>query len=178
MFHQVSFLCISCLAVLSQSQEEASLSRSNDPTGRCVYTFTVSSPPESSCPGGSSKSEMDDVLSRLGLLEALVSRMKAGGEGGSGSGGLRSSEENLQEAYGQVTRERNQLQLDQERLSTQVQKLQSRLAELSQEAERLRQRPCEHTHTSGGTLLENRPFRGMCTHRFSNNYHWLFRQWV
>lgn len=164
MFLQVSFLCLSCLTVLSQSQDQASFSRSNDPTGRCVYTFTVSSPQESSCPGGSSKSEMDDVLSRLGLLEALVSRMKAGKEGAS------SSEENLQEAYAQVTRERNQLQLDREHLSTQVQKLQSMLAELSREAERLRQRPCEDTHTSGGTLLENRPLRGPRYHFGNTSY--------
>lgn len=104
---------------------------------------------------------MDEVLTRLTLLEALVSRLTARGEQGTASGGLRRSEENLQEAYAQVTRERNQLQLDQERLNAQVWKLQGTVAELNRETERLRQRPCEQTHTSGGTLHENRPVGGM-----------------
>ncbi|MEQ2207988.1 hypothetical protein XENOCAPTIV_022497 [Xenoophorus captivus] len=161
MLLQMSFLCLSCLAVFSHSQHQASLSRSNDPTGRCVYTFEVISPQETSCTGNSTKSEMDEVLTRLTLLEAMVSQLIAGGGSGTGTGGLRYNDEYLQEAYAQVTRERNQLQLEQERLKTQVQKLQSTLAELSLEAERLRQRPCEQTNTSGGTLHENRPLRGM-----------------
>uniref|UniRef100_A0A3B3TN27 Myocilin n=1 Tax=Poecilia latipinna TaxID=48699 RepID=A0A3B3TN27_9TELE len=140
---------------------QASLSRSNDPNGRCVYSFTVVSPQESSCPGGNAKSEMDEVLTRLTLLEALVSRLTAREERGTTSGGVRHSEENLHEAYAQVTRERNQLQQDQKRLNAQVQKLQGTVAELNREAERLRQRPCEQTHTSGGTRHENRPLRGM-----------------
>ncbi|KAM4728094.1 myocilin-like isoform 2-T2 [Anableps anableps] len=158
----VSFLCLSCLAVFSQSQDQASLSRSNDPNGRCVYTFTVVNPQESSCPQGSTKSPTDEVLTRLTLLEALVSRLIGGEKGGTGSGGLRHNEENLQEAYAQVTRERNQLQLDQERLNTQVQKLQSTVAELRQEAERLQQRPCEQTHTSDPRYhLENISYQEM-----------------
>uniref|UniRef100_A0A3B4TUJ9 Myocilin n=1 Tax=Seriola dumerili TaxID=41447 RepID=A0A3B4TUJ9_SERDU len=167
MWLQVSLLCLSCLILSRQSQAEdrASLHRSNDPTGRCHYTFTVASPQESSCPGSGVKPEMDGVLSRLTLLEALVSRLIAGVDGGTGGTAIESNgEEGLQEAYAQVTGERNQLQQDKERLSRQIQELQRRLGELSQEAESLRQQPCKQTHTSGGAQRESRPASGMyCT---------------
>ncbi|XP_076602093.1 myocilin-like [Chaetodon auriga] len=159
MWLQVFFLCLSCLTLSNQSQEQdqASFHRSNDHAGRCHYTFTVASPKESSCPGSSMKPEMDEVLSRLTLLEALVSRFIAGVDGGVGTGAGANGEEGLQAAYSQVTGERNQLQQDKERLNRQVQELQRRLDELSQEAESLRQKPCKQTHTSGGSQRENRP---------------------
>ncbi|XP_008291799.1 myocilin-like [Stegastes partitus] len=159
MWFRVSLLSLSCLAVISQSQaqDQASLRRSNDPTGRCQYTFSVASPEESSCPGSGAKPEIDGVLSRVTLLEALVSRMIAGEDGGIGSGVGDKGQEGLQEAYSQVTGEKNQLQQDKERLNKQVQDLQRRLEELSQEAESLRQQPCQQTHTSGGAQHGNRP---------------------
>ncbi|XP_078120020.1 myocilin-like [Sander vitreus] len=162
MWLQVSLLCLSCLSLpsRSQAQDQAVLRRSNDHGGRCHYTFTVASPAESSCSGSSMKPEMDGVLSRLTLLEALVSRLIAGVDGGAGSAGTgvrASGEEGFPEDYSQVTRERNQLQQDKERLNGQVQELQRRLAELSQEAESLRQKPCQQPHTLGGTQRENRP---------------------
>ncbi|XP_031149299.1 myocilin-like [Sander lucioperca] len=162
MWLRVSLLCLSCLSLpsRSQAQDRAVLRRSNDHGGRCHYTFTVASPEESSCSGSSMKPEMDGVLSRLTLLEALVSRLIAGVDAGAGSAGTgvrASGEEGFPEDYSQVTRERNQLQQDKERLNGQVQELQRRLAELSQEAESLRQKPCQQTHTSGGTQHENRP---------------------
>ncbi|XP_029309750.1 myocilin-like [Cottoperca gobio] len=168
MWLQVSLLCLSCLTLpsRSQAQDRASLRRANDHAGRCHYTFTVASPEESSCSGSSMKPEMDGVSSRLTLLEALVSRLIAGVDGGSGAGVRANGEEGLQEAYSQVTRERNQLQQDKERLSGQVQELQRRLAELSQETESLRQRPCQQTHTSG-TQRENRPASDPA-HNFGN----------
>ncbi|KAM4557738.1 myocilin-like [Fundulus diaphanus] len=170
MLLQMSVLCLLCLAVFSQSraQDQSSFSRSNDLTGRCVYTFAVVSPQESSCPGNITKSETHEVLRRLTLLEGLVSRLIAGGASGTGSSGLKHSDGDLQEAYAQVTRERNQLKLDQERLNGQVQKMQSALAKLSQETEMLRQRPCEQTNTSGGTLHEITPLKGLVDH-FENN---------
>lgn len=160
---QVLFLCLSCLTLASQSQakDQASLRRANDQAGRCQYTFTVASPEESSCPGSSVKPEMDRVLSRLTLLEALVSRLIAGTDGSADTGVGADGELGLQEAYSQVTGERNQLQQDKERLNRQVQELQRRLDELSQEAESLRQRPCQQAHTSGGAQYENRPASGM-----------------
>ncbi|KAF1383455.1 hypothetical protein PFLUV_G00132070 [Perca fluviatilis] len=159
MWLQVSLLCLSWLSLPSQSQaqDRAVLRRSNDHGGRCHYTFTVASPEDSSCSGSSIKPEMDGVLSRLTLLEALVSRLIAGVDGPAGTGVRANGEEGFPEDYSQVTRERNQLQQDKERLNGQVLELQRRLAELSQEAESLRQKPCQQTHTSGGTQRENRP---------------------
>ncbi|KAM9349636.1 myocilin-like [Symphorus nematophorus] len=159
MWLQVFFLSLSFLTLCSQSQaqDRASLRRSNDNAGRCQYTFTVASPVESSC--SDSKPEIDGVMSRLTLLEALVSRLIAGEDGGAGTGDVANGEVGLQEAYSQVTGERNQLQRDKERLNRQVQELQKRLDELSQEADSLRQKPCQQTHTSGGSQHENRPAR-------------------
>ncbi|KAI3375222.1 hypothetical protein L3Q82_021714 [Scortum barcoo] len=157
MWLQTSLLCLSFIILSIQAQDQASLRRSNDHTGRCQYTFTVASPEEASCPGSSTKPETDGVLSRLTLLEALVSRLIAGADVDAGTGVGANGEEGLQEAYSQVTGERNQLQQDKERLNRQVRELQRRLDELSQEAESLRQRPCQQTHTSGGTQRENRP---------------------
>ncbi|XP_030608375.1 myocilin-like [Archocentrus centrarchus] len=157
MWLQVFLFCLSCLllSIQTQAQGRASLHRSNDPSGRCHYTFTVANPQESSCPG--SKPEMDQALSRLTLLEASVSRLLTGVDGGTMTGVGGSSEKGLQEAFSQVTAQKNQLQQDKERLNMQVQELQRRLAELSQEAESLRQKPCQQTFTSGGTQHENRP---------------------
>lgn len=111
------------------------------------------------------KPEMDGVLSRLTLLEELVSRLIAGVDGSAGTGtgiGVGSTnEEVLQEAYSQVTEERDQLQQDKEHLNRQVQELQRRLDEQTKEAESLRQKPCQPTHTSGAAQRENRPVRGM-----------------
>ncbi|CAJ1071718.1 myocilin-like [Xyrichtys novacula] len=152
MWLQVFFLCFSCLTLstVSQTQDQASFHRSRDHAGRCQYTFSVASPEESSCPGGNMKPEIDGVMSRLTLLEALVSRLIAGQDGGMDTGvGADGGE-----AFSQVTRERNQLQQDKERLNRQVQEQQRRLEALSQEAESLRQKPCRQMHTSGH---ENRP---------------------
>ncbi|XP_034558381.1 myocilin-like [Notolabrus celidotus] len=156
MWLQGFYLCLSCLTLstVSQTQDRASLHRSNDHAGRCQYTFSVASPQESSCPGSNVKPEMDGVLSRLTLLEALVSRLIAGQDGDVETGVTANDEEGLQEAFSQVTGERNQLQEDKSRLNRQVQELQRRLEELSQEAENLRQKPCQQTHILGH---ENRP---------------------
>lgn len=157
MWLHVSLLCLFYLTLPSQSQaqDRASFRRSNDPTGRCQYTFTVASPNEPSCPGSSAKPEIDGVLSRLTLLEALVSRAIGGVDGGTTSEAGANNEEGLQEAYAQVTEEKNQLQQDKERLNRQVQELQKRLDELSQETENLRKKPCLQTQH------ENRPASGM-----------------
>lgn len=161
MWIQVFLLCLSCLTQ-SRAQERATLRRSNDQAGRCQYTFTVASPVESTCSGSSVKAEMDGVMSRLALLEALVSRLIAGTDGSTGTGVETTGEEVLQEAYTQVTLERNQLEQEKESLNRQILELQGRLDEKSREAESLRQRPCPQTHTSGRNQHENRPARGMC----------------
>ncbi|KAM6919350.1 myocilin-like [Xenentodon cancila] len=156
MWLSVSLLCFTLLC-RSQTQEHASLSRFNDPAGRCHYTFTVASPEESSCSGGSSKPEAERVLSRLTLLEALVSQLIARPNGSTGAGDKAGDKEGLQEAYSRITRERNQLQNDKERLNRQVQELQSTLVKLSQEVGSLRRRRCQQTQSAGGSQHENRP---------------------
>ncbi|KAM9323005.1 myocilin-like [Pholidichthys leucotaenia] len=147
-----------CLTVCSQiqAQDQASLRRSDDPAGRCHYTFTVASPEESSCPGGStSRGTMDDFQSRLTLLESLVSQLIAGS---TGDGVRVKDEEHPQEAHSRVAGERKQLQQDKELLNRQVQELQRRLQELSQEADGLRQKPCRETPPpSEGTRHEAGP---------------------
>lgn len=164
MWLQVLILCLSCSPLFSQSQAQsrATLQRSTDTAGRCQYTFTVASPDKSSCSGGSVKPEMDGVLSRLTLLEALVRRLAAGGDGSTGADAEATGEEVLQEAYAQVTLERNQLEQENEQLNGQIQELQRRLNEQVKEAESLRQKPCLQTHGAGGVQHENRPVRGTC----------------
>ncbi|CAN9503095.1 unnamed protein product [Ophioblennius macclurei] len=159
MLHWLSFCYLSCfiLSIYGQAPDRAVLQRSNDPTGRCQYTFTVASPEESTCPGSNTKPEIDGVLSRLTLLEALVSRMMAGAGRGDGTGVGPDSKDGLQEAYSKVTREKNQLQQDKESLNKQVQEMQKRLTELNREAETLRQKPCPQTQATSGAQHENRP---------------------
>ncbi|KAM9844547.1 myocilin-like [Aulostomus maculatus] len=160
MWTQVSLLCLSFWTLTSRIQalDQASLQRSDDHAGRCHYTFTVASPEESSCPRGSRDQELDGLLSRVTLLEALVSRLIAGGDTDARGEVRTDVEEGLQEVYAQVMAERNQLQKDKERLNRQIQDLQRRGAELSQEAENLRRTPCQPTNTSAGARLDrNRP---------------------
>ncbi|XP_026169157.1 myocilin-like [Mastacembelus armatus] len=172
MWLQVGLLCLPFLFLssLSQATDRASLHRSSDPAIRCHYTFTVTRPEDSSCPESGLTPETDAILSRLTLLEALVSRVMAGAEGATGTGVRANSEEGLQEAYSQVTRERNQLQQDKEHLNRQIQELQRRLAELSQEAESLRQTPCQQTHTTGGPEHERRPASDPAHHFGNGDY--------
>lgn len=106
------------------------------------------------------KPEVDGVLSRLTLLEALVSRLIAGVDASAGTEVGATGEEVLQEAYSQVTGERDQLQQDKELLNRQVQELQRRLEEQTEETDSLRQKPCQQTHTTGGTQHDNRPVKG------------------
>lgn len=155
-------LCLSCLSQ-SEAQQGPSARRPGDQAAQCQYTFTVSGPVEASCsPGGGLKPELDGVLSRLTLLEALVSRLMAGGDGGAGAAAEATGEEVLQEAYTQVTLERNQLEQEKEGLNVQVLELQRRLGEQAREVESLKRKPCPQAHTSGGGQHQDRPARGTC----------------
>lgn len=89
-------MCGFTLISLNLPENQASFSRSYDDTGRCQYTFTVTSPDESSYPGASGKPE-----SLLTLLEALVSRLV--GEDGYTQV---NRDVRLQETYSQVTGKR------------------------------------------------------------------------
>ncbi|KAM4628530.1 myocilin [Polymixia lowei] len=140
-------VCMCALLLGGEGQERAALWRGNDRSGRCQYTFTVPSPTEASCPqtGGP---EMEALKARLGLLEALVSRLAGGEAGGPGagagagtSGGL-GSQSGLREALNQATGERNLLRGEKERLEREVEGLQRRVEEMRRETEKLRSAPC------------------------------------
>lgn len=149
-----------CLCCLARAQDRAAFRRSNDQAGRCQYTFTVASPEESSCDGSGTKAEVDGVLSRLVLLENLVSRMIAGVDG-SASAEVTTGDDALQEAFTQATEERNQLQRDKEHLNRRVQELQRRLDEQVKEAESLKEKTCQQTQPpSGRNQHQNQPARG------------------
>lgn len=150
MWIQALILCACCWS-LSEAQRGSSPRGSGDPAGRCQYTFSVSGPVEASCSSGSLKAELDGAVSRLALLEALVSRLIAGADGGAGAGAEATGEEVLQEAYAQVTLERDQLEQQKESLNRQVLELQRRLDQQAREAESLKQKPCPQTHASGGS---------------------------
>ncbi|KAM4605739.1 myocilin-like [Polymixia lowei] len=157
MWLQVSVLYLSCLVLVShsQGQERASQRRFNDRNGRCQYSFTVASPEESSCPGGSGGPQMEGVLSRLTLLEALVSRLVGGEEGATGTADVIEGEGGLRDAYAHATEERNRLQQEKEHLNVQLQELQKRVDELSLEAETLRQSPCQQGRASAGVTHQS-----------------------
>lgn len=149
-----------CLCCLAQGQDRAAFHRSNDQAGRCHYTFSVASPEESSCVGSSNKAELDGILSRLVLLENLVSRMITGVDGSAG-GEVTTGDEALQEAFTQASEERNQLQQDKELLNRQVQELQRRLDEQVKEVEGLKEKTCQQTQPpSGRNQHQNQPARG------------------
>ncbi|XP_077414587.1 myocilin-like [Vanacampus margaritifer] len=145
------------LANQLQAEDRASLRLSNDAAGRCQYTFTVPGPQETSCNGGSGRPELEGVLSRLTLLEALVSRLIAGAATGS------DAKVELPESFSQVTGERNQLRQDKDRLSKQVQELHVRVTQLSREADGLRNKPCLKTNTSADARRE-------LNHRLDHGY--------
>ncbi|XP_030630681.1 myocilin-like [Chanos chanos] len=128
-------LLVSSLVLASEGQSRATFQRGNDHSGRCQYTFTVDSPAEASCASANRGPEMENVKSRLTLLEVMVSRVLGGG----GSGGRAMVD-------AQVVLERDQLQQDKEQLNRQVQELQRRVEELTVETGRLRDQPCPSAH--------------------------------
>ncbi|KAJ0059123.1 hypothetical protein NL108_008543 [Boleophthalmus pectinirostris] len=151
MWVQVLFVCGCTLFSWNLAENQGSFTQRQDDKGQCQYIFSVSSPEGSShCPGG--LTEIDGLLSRLTLLEALVSRLVGGTDGEAKP----DRERSLQEAYTQVTGERDQLQQDIERLTKQIQELQRRLSKTSLEVESLRLKPCQpHTGHSPNTGSEN-----------------------
>jgi len=136
-------LSICGLLLRGDAQDRASLWRGNDRSGRCQYTFTVPSPAETSCPLAGNP-EVEGLKARLSLLEVMVSQLSGGDPQPRGSqqgAGARAQPE-LQEMLNRVTRERNLLQGEKERLEKELNGLQMRTEEMRRETERLRSRPC------------------------------------
>ncbi|CAG5897054.1 unnamed protein product [Menidia menidia] len=150
MWLQVSFLCLAFLTLLphGRAQELASLDRSVDAAGRCLYTFTAAGPEQSGCSGPGGQPQTDGVLARLTLLEALL-----------GPGGV-----SLPDAYSRAVRERDRLLGEKETLTRRLGELRDTVAELSREAEGLRRGgACRQNDTSGPTGQENTPAAGRHT---------------
>lgn len=145
----LAVMWISSLLVGTQAQSAASFSRGNDRNRRCQYTFTVDSPTEASCPSTASSAEMEALKSRLGLVEALISRL-AGGEA-SGT----EAQMGLRTAYTQVAGERDRLQQEKAMLTQQVGQLQQTVEDLQREVERLRSRPCPQQSSQSVPLYDS-----------------------
>ncbi|KAK7945033.1 hypothetical protein WMY93_000761 [Mugilogobius chulae] len=149
MWLKVFIVCGFTLFSQSLAENQGSFTHSLDDKGNCQFIFTVASPDgPSSCSGA--VTEKDGLLSRLTLLEALVSRLVGGADGET-----QPEIEGLQEAYTQVTGERDLLQQDKERLTKQIQELQRRLSKTNLEVESLRLKPCQQHHTGGSQQRPN-----------------------
>lgn len=114
--------------------------RGNDRGGRCLYTFTVPSPVEASCPQTAGP-EVEGLKARLGVLEAMVSQLVGGGERNPQRAGATSQPE-LQEALKRAVGERNLLQGEKRRLEQEMERVQRLMEEMRRETERLKDRQC------------------------------------
>ena len=138
-------MCVCTLLLGSQAQDRASMWRGNDRSGLCQYSFTVASPGEASCPQVASGPELEGLKTRLGLLEALVSRLAAGDAGsGSTSSG---SEPGLRDVLDQAVGERNLLRAEKQLLEGELEALQRRMEDMRKEMENLGNRPCPPQRT-------------------------------
>ncbi|XP_078801780.1 myocilin isoform X2 [Oryzias latipes] len=139
-------LLLAGLLLQGDAQDQASLWRGNDRSGRCVYSFTVPSPVEASCPQPAAP-EVEALKVRLGVLEMLVSQLSGkslqppGGRQGAGD----RAQAELQDALNRAVAERSLLQGEKERLKREMKALQLRMEEMRRETERLRKRPCPQT---------------------------------
>ncbi|XP_027027084.1 myocilin [Tachysurus fulvidraco] len=145
----LAVMWISSLLVGTQAQSAASFSRGNDRNRRCQYTFTVDSPTEASCPSTASSAEMEALKSRLGLVEALISRLSGGEASGT------EAQMGLRTAYTQVAGERDRLQQEKAMLTQQVGQLQQTVEDLQREVERLRSRPCPKESSQSVPLYDS-----------------------
>uniref|UniRef100_A0A8C7Y1C4 Myocilin n=1 Tax=Oryzias sinensis TaxID=183150 RepID=A0A8C7Y1C4_9TELE len=139
-------LLLGGLLLQGDAQDHTSLWRGNDRSGRCVYSFTVPSPVEASCPQPAAP-EVEALKARLGVLEMLVSQLSGkslqppGGHQGAGD----RAQAELQDALNRAVAERGLLQGEKERLKREMKALQLRMEEMRRETERLRKRPCPQT---------------------------------
>lgn len=133
-------MCICGLLLRGDAQDQAAMWRGNDRGGHCLYTFSVPSPVEASCPQ-TAGAEVEGLKARLGILEAMVSQLIGGGAGNPQRAGAASQPE-LQEALKRAVGERNLLQGQKKRLEQEMERLQRRMEEMRRESERLKDRQC------------------------------------
>ncbi|XP_043818785.1 myocilin [Dromiciops gliroides] len=145
----------------------ANLKKANDRTGRCLYTFTVPSPNESSCPGSgegnptiqelqrdssAQRSELEATKIRLSVLESLVKQL--GGEDTVSLmppavqemqrelDNLRQEKTSLESDYNNFLQEKASLEKEKRQLEHENRNLARRLASSRREMEMLRLGQC------------------------------------
>lgn len=136
-------LCVCGLLLGGDAQDRAALWRGNDRAGRCLYTFSVPSPVESSCPQAGGP-ELEALKARLSVLEALVSKL-AGGESPAAPhrpGPAAPDQAQLQQALDRAVAEKNLLRGEKQQLERELEVLQRRMEEMRKETEKLRNKPC------------------------------------
>ncbi|KAM9009478.1 myocilin isoform 2-T2 [Ara ararauna] len=144
--------------------ERAFLTRADDSTGRCTYSFTVASPVEAACPnaggGPGLRAEMASLAARLSRLESR--ERGAGGSGPQGveARGARDSQQvapagGLEDAYGELLRAKSRLEEEKGQLERENEELRRRLESSAQEIARLRATRC----SPGGEGPDREPVR-------------------
>ncbi|NWS38005.1 MYOC protein, partial [Probosciger aterrimus] len=134
-------LALGCLG------ETAFLTRADDSTGRCTYSFTVASPVEAACPnaGGEKKlrAELASLAARLSRLESRERGAGSSGPRGIEAGGARGPQQaapagGLEDAYGELLRAKSLLEEEKGRLEGENAEKKRRLQSSAQEVARLR----------------------------------------
>ncbi|XP_051854915.1 myocilin [Antechinus flavipes] len=145
----------------------ANLRKGNDRNGRCLYTFTVASPNEASCPGSgeanpaiqdlqrdssAQRSELEAAKIRLGVLETLVKQLggdeipnlmpPAVQEMQRELENLRREKTSLESDYNRFLQEKASLEKEKRQLENENKNLARRLASSRQEMEMLRLGQC------------------------------------
>ncbi|KAM9543543.1 myocilin isoform 1-T1 [Guaruba guarouba] len=144
--------------------ERAFLTRADDSTGRCTYSFTVASPVEAACPnaggGPGLRAEMASLAARLSRLESRERGAGGSGPRGVEAGGARDSQQvapagGLEDAYGELLRAKSRLEEEKGQLERENEELRRRLESSAQEIARLRATRC----SPGGEGPDREPVR-------------------
>uniref|UniRef100_A0A8V5HGE2 Myocilin n=1 Tax=Melopsittacus undulatus TaxID=13146 RepID=A0A8V5HGE2_MELUD len=131
--------------------ERAFLTRADDSTGRCTYSFTVASPVEAACPnaggGPELRAELASLAARLSRLESRERGAGGSGPRGVEVGGARDSQQaasagGLEDAYSELLRAKSRLEEEKGRLELENAELRRRLESSAQEIARLRATRC------------------------------------
>ncbi|XP_072504736.1 myocilin [Notamacropus eugenii] len=171
-------LLLGCLAWGALGRT-ASLRRGNDRNGRCLYTFTVPSPSESSCPGSdevnsaiqelqrdsnAQQSELEAAKIRLSVLETLVKQL--GGEETPGLtppavqemerelDKLRREKTNLESDHNRFLQEKATLEKEKMQLENENRNLARRLANSRREMEMLRLGQCPQVKETAADISQ------------------------
>ncbi|XP_062962036.1 myocilin [Cynocephalus volans] len=144
----VQLLLLACLA-WGVGARTAQLRKTNDPSGRCQYIFSVASPNESSCPeqgqamsaiqdlqrdSSTQRTDLESAKARLSSLESLIHRLTL-----SQAAGPQETQEGLQRELGTLRRERDQLETQTREMETAYSNLLRDKSALEEQKRQLRQ---------------------------------------